>query len=225
MEMIKQALTTKAPVSKRGLIAIPKEDVGCGLSPLTEFLDYVVNYDNELMKEVDKLIARFHLGTVRTEMNNQPGAVIPRINKDGKIVGGSVLYFDYHTGYVLKAEKLTDHLYPWYCYDYYEDDNVLFGEHTLSGKPIAVVREEKTALLGMLTGLHLDWLAVGYGRKLTQKMIDKLYGKQAILFPDDSIDQEWEILFGSYVKVDKSFVSQDINKYIIDKVRDRIGLK
>lgn len=123
----------------------------------------------------------------------------------------------------MKTGKLSDHLYQWYCYDYYDDQDVLFGEHTLSFKPVAIVQEEKTALLGALADYPVDWLAIGHGRKLTKKMIDKLYGRQVILFPDSSIDQEWEILFGAYVKVDKSFVKNDINEYLIDRIKKKGG--
>lgn len=213
----KSILATKAPKEQRGIKEIQSEDIGLHYSSVTDYLDYIVGYDKDMMSAIDHLIERYHLGAVYETVDGHRGSVLPRIDKNGRIAGGSVIHYDVHSGGISKAGKLTDHLYQWYCYDYYEDNEVFFGEHTLSFKPVAIVQVEKTALFGTLAGYPLDWLAVGYDRKLTKKMIDKLHGRQVILFPDGSIDQEWDILFGDYVKVDKSFVDADINEYLINR--------
>ena len=200
----KSILATKAPKEKRGIKEIQSEDIGLHYSSVTDYLDAVVGYDKGMMSAIDRLIERYHLGATNEIVGEHRGSVLPRIDKNGRIAGGSVTHFDVSNGTVLKNSKLTDHLYQWYCYDYYKDDDVFFGEHTLRFMPVAVVREEKTALLGALADYPLHWLAVGYGRQLTRKMIDKLHGRQVVLFPDESVDQEWELLFGTDVKVDKS---------------------
>lgn len=219
----KSILATKAPKEQRGIKEIQPEDIGLHYSSVTDYLDAVVGYDKGMMSAIDRLIERYHLGATNEIVGEHRGSVLPRIDKNGRIAGGSVTHFDVSNGTVLKNSKLTDHLYQWYCYDYYKDDDVFFGEHTLRFMPVAVVREEKTALLGALADYPLHWLAVGYGRQLTRKMIDKLHGRQVILFPDESVDQEWELLFGTDVKVDKSFVKTDINRHLINRINKKGG--
>lgn len=219
----KSILSTKAPKEQRGIKEIQPEDIGLHYSSATDYLDYVAGYDKDMMSAIDHIIERYRLGAVYETVDGHRGSVLPRIDRKGRIMGGNVIHFDAHNGNVLKADNLTDHLYQWYCYDYYEDDDVFFGEHTLSFNPVAVVQEERTALLGTLAGYPVDWLAVGYGRKLTKKMIDKLHDRQVVIFPDSSTDQEWEILYGSYVKVDKSFVEKDIDEYLISRIMKKGG--
>ena len=154
-------------------------------------------------------------------MNGHYGTVLPRINRNNKVVGGSVQYFDTDSGSILQREPLVEHLYSWYCCDYYTDDEVFFGEHLLSGKPIAVVVEEKTALLGTLAEPSLDWLAVGGSYSLTSKMMNRLSGKRVILFPDGLCYDYWNEHFGARFKVDGGFTQRDINEYLIDKIKCR----
>lgn len=219
----KNILTTKAPNERRGILEIQSDDIGLRYSSVTDYLDYVVGYNKDMMNAIDHLIERYHLGAVYEEIDGHRGSVLLRIDKNGKITGGSVIHYDVQNGDVLKTGKLSNHLNQWYCYGYYDDQDVFFGEHTLSFRPVAIVQEEKTALLGALADYPVDWLAVGHGRELTKKMTDKLYGRQVVLFPDSSIEQEWEILFGAYVEVNKSFVENDMNEYLIDRIKKKGG--
>lgn len=223
MHDFKNILATKAPKEQCGVMEIQPDDIGLHYSSVTDYLDFVVGYDKYKLNAIDHLIERYRLGAVYEEVDGHRGTVLPRIDKNGKIAGGHVIHFDVHNGNAMKVTNLADHLYQWYCYDYYDDRDVYFGEHTSSFKPVAVVQEEKTALLGALADYPVDWIAVGHGRKLTKKMVDKLHGKQVILFPDGTTDQEWEILFGAYLKVDKSFVDTDINEYLINRIKKKGG--
>lgn len=171
------------------------------------------------MRKIDDLISRFHLGAVSTVINGHYGSVLPRINESGKVVGGEVIYFDVDNGSILRKDPITDHLYSWYCFDYYTDWEVFFGEHLLSGKPIAVVMEEKTALLGTLAEPLLDWIAVGNSYLLTDRMMNRLRGKRVILFPDGMAYDYWNGHFGIQFKVDNGFTQRDINEYLIDKIK------
>ena len=214
-------IATKAPLYKRLLIKIPKTDIGLHHSSITDYLDKVVNYDASMMRKIDELISRFHLGAVTTTLNGHYGSVLPHINERGNVVGGEVIYFDVGNGNILRQDPITDHLYNWYCFDYYTDNEVYFGEHLLSGKPVAVVTEEKTALLGTLAEPSIDWLAVGEGYNLTNGMMAKLIGKRVVLFPDDMSSDYWSKQFGKQFKVDCGFVNRDINRYLIDKIKCR----
>ena len=214
-------MATKAAPNERMLIEIPRGEIGNHHSSITDYLDKVVNYDTSMMRKIDELISRFHLGAVCTTLNGHYGSVLPRINERGNVVGGEVIYFDVDNGNILRQTPITDYLYNWYCFDYYTDKEVFFGEHLLSNKPVAIVIEEKTALLGTLAEPSIDWLAVGEGYNLTNGMMAKLVGMRVILFPDNMSCDYWSEQFGKQFGVDCGFVNRDINRYLIDKIKCR----
>ena len=218
---LKKISAAKAAPNDQMVIDIPKLDIGFHYSSLTDYLDKAVDYNPKMLSAIDDLIIQFHLGAVIKLVNGHHGTVLPRISRNNKVVGGSVLYFDTGSGAVLRREALVEHLYSWYCFDYYTDDEVFFGEHLLSNKPVAIVQEEKTALLGTLAEPAVDWLAVGEGCNLTNNMMSKLAGKRVVLFPDDISCDYWEEQFGARFKVDRGFVHRDINRYLIDKIKCR----
>lgn len=218
---LKCIMATKAPAYERMLIEISKTDIGLHYSSLTDYLDKLVNYDVSMMRKIDELIARFHMGAVNKTINGHYGSVLPRINERGMVVGGEVIYFDVDNGSTLRKDPITDDLYSWFCFDYYTDREVFFGEYLLSGKPIAVVMEEKTALLGSLAEPSLDWIAVGNTYLLTDRMMDRLRGKRVILFPDGMACDYWNEHFGARFKVDNGFTQRDINEYLIDRIKCR----
>lgn len=218
---LKCIMATKAPAYEQMLIEISKTDIGLHYSSLTDYLDKLVNYDVSMMRKIDELIARFHMGAVNKTINGHYGSVLPRINERGMVVGGEVIYFDVDNGSTLRKDPITDHLYSWFCFDYYTDREVFFGEYLLSGKPIAVVMEEKTALLGSLAEPSLDWIAVGNTYLLTDRMMDRLRGKRVILFPDGMACDYWNEHFGARFKVNNGFTQRDINEYLIDRIKCR----
>ena len=218
---LKKISAAKAAPNDQMVIDIPKLDIGFHYSSLTDYLDKAVDYNPKMLSAIDDLIIRFHLGAVIKLVNGHHGTVLPRISRNNKVVGGSVLYFDTGSGAVLRREALVEHLYSWYCFDYYTDDEVFFGEHLLSNKPVAIVQEEKTALLGTLAEPSIDWLAVGEGCNLTDDMMAKLEGKRVVLFPDDMNYDYWTEKFKGRFKVDNGFIQHDINEYLIDKIRSR----
>ena len=218
---LKGMSASKAAPNDRLLIEIPKQDIGCHYSSLTDYLDKMVGYDSRLLSAIDRLMMGFHLGAITKLVNGHYGTVLPRINRNNKVVGGSVQYIDTESGAVLQREPLVKHLYNWYCFDYYTDDEVFFGEHLLSNKSVAIVQEEKTALLGTLAEPAVDWLAVGESYNLTKGMMSKLAGRRVVLFPDDMSCDYWTEQFGKQFKVDCGFVNRDINRYLIDTIRGR----
>ena len=220
-DKLRRMMATKAPIHERLLIEISKAEISLHHSSLTDYLDKLVNYDASMMRKIDDLILRFHLGAVSTAINGHYGSVLPRINERGMVVGGEVIYFDVDNGNTLRQDPITDHLYSWYCFDYYTDREVFFGEHLLSSNPIAVVMEEKTALLGTLAEPSLDWIAVGNSYLLTDRMMNRLRGKRVILFPDSMAYDYWNEHFGGQFKVDNGFIKRDINEYLIDKIKCR----
>ena len=215
---LKQILATKASVCQRSFIEIPRDSVVPHHSSLSDYLDQVVKGDKKMLNRIDDLVMRYQLGAVSETMNNHFGSVLPRINKKGMIVGGNVIYYNAEDGTMLQKDELIDHLYSWYAFDYYTDPNVFFGEHLCRSRQVAIVQEEKTALLGALAYPNIDWLAVGVGNNLTDAMMKKFIGRLVILFPDDFSYEYWSEHFGSKFKVDDSFTHRDINQYLIDVI-------
>jgi hypothetical protein len=218
---LKQILSTKAPAYQRSLIEIPKDSFVPHYSSLTDYLDRVVGYEAKMLSKVDQLIIHYRLGAVMKIEGGHYGTVLPRINRKGMVVGGNVIYFNAKAGTVFYKETLINNLYSWYAFDYYVDPDVFFGEHLYLGRRIAVVQEEKTALLGTLAYPEIAWLAAGVGNNLTDGMMEKLKGRQVILFPDDFCFDYWSEHFGSKFKVDNSFVHRDINQYLIDFIHSQ----
>ena len=215
---LKQILATKAPAYQRSFIEIPRDSVVPRHSSLSDYMDKVVKYDNRMLNRIDDLVMRYRLGAVSETMNEHFGAVLPRINRNGMIVGGNVIYYNTEDGAMIQKDELIEHLYSWYAFDYFTDPNVFFGEHLWLGRQTIIVQEEKTALLGALAHPDFDWLAVGVGNNLTDAMMKKFIGRQVILFPDDFCFEYWSEHFGSKFKVDDSFIHRDINQYLIDMI-------
>ena len=218
---LKQILATKAPACERSFIEIPRDSFIPRHSSLSDYMDKLVNYDAKMLSRIDDLVMRYRLGATSKTMSEHFGTVLPRINKKGMIVGGSVIYYNAEDGTILQKDELVTHLYSWYAFDYYTDPNVFFGEHQCRGRQTAIVQEEKTAMIGALAYPEIDWLAVGVGNNLTDAMMKKFMGRQVILFPDDFCFDYWSEHFGSKFKVDDSFTHQDINQYLIDFIHNR----
>ena len=218
---LKQILATKAPAYQRSFIEIPRDSVVPRHSSLSDYLDQVVKGDKKMLNRIDNIVMRYRLGAIFKTMNEHFGTILPRINKKGMIVGGSVIYYNAEDGTILQKDELVTHLYSWYAFDYYTDPNVFFGEHQCRGRQTAIVQEEKTAMIGALAYPEIDWLAVGVGNNLTDAMMKKFMGRQVILFPDDFCFDYWSEHFGSKFKVDDSFTHCDINRYLIDFIHNR----
>ena len=102
---LNRILSTKAPAGERLLIELP-QNISCQHSSATDYLDAVVSYGSQMMKSVDNLMVSFRLGAVHKKLSGCRGAIMPRINCQGKIMDGSVLYFDVQSGKILYGEIL-----------------------------------------------------------------------------------------------------------------------
>ena len=202
---LKQILATKAPAYQRSLIEIPKDCFAPHHSSLTDYLDSVLGDSREMQNRIDNLVMRYRLGAVDKTKNEHFGTILPRINKKGMIVGGSVIYYNTDGGTIIEKDSLVAHLYS----------------HQYRGGQVVIVQEEKTALLGSLAFPDIDWLAVGVGNNLTGGMMKKLIGRQVVLYPDDFSCDFWREHYGKRFKVDESFIRSDINQYLIDFIHNQ----
>ena len=108
---LKQILATKAPAYQRSLIEIPKDCFAPHHSSLTDYLDSVLGDSREMQNRIDNLVMRYRLGAVDKTKNEHFGTILPRINKKGMIVGGSVIYYNTDGGTIIEKDSLVAHLY------------------------------------------------------------------------------------------------------------------
>lgn len=141
-----------------------------------------------------ELIRRYHIGTSK----HWPGStVFWQIDRKGKIRSGKIMLYNPGTGkrvkepfnhvtWVHKALKLPD----------FRLKQCLFGEHLLNdtGRKIAIVESEKTAILASVYIPSLIWLACGSLTGLTSKKCEALEGRTVtvILFPDLGAFEKWQ---------------------------------
>ena len=145
---LKRMSASKAAPNDRMLIEISKQDIGCHYSSLTDYLDKMAGYDSKLLSGIDRLMMGFHLGAVTKLVNGHYGTVLPRINRNNKVVGGSVQYFDTDSGAILQRESLVEHLYSWYCFDYYTDDEIEGSDNSprLTCTALTIIRMMRSSL-------------------------------------------------------------------------------
>lgn len=201
-------------------VPIPLEKIAFHYSSLTDYIDAALDYDKEGMNRVDAIIGSLHLGAVQTIEKEHYGTILPIIDRNGICVGGSVQFVDVSDGHIIRQETLMEHLDK--QIDYHINPDVPFGEHLLSGKQIAIVREEKTAILGMMAEQSIDWLAVGHGKELTQGMIDRLCGRRIVMFPGEKDYDHWRAISGSRFIISDTFVEKNLDEYLIERIKRNI---
>lgn len=224
-EELQRIMSVRAPSWQRSLIPVPLEHITPHHSSLTDYIDVSLGYDREAMNLMDDVIMRLNLGAVDVIEGGHYGTVLPYIDQGGHCVGGCVQFTNTETGHVTRCEPLTDFLYSWYAFDYYVNPHVFFGEHLLSGRPIAIVQDEKTAILGMMAEKSIDWLAVGHDRIITDAMVAKLRGRRVVMFTDDFNNDYWKEHYASHFVINDSFVEKDIDSYLIERIKNNLSEK
>ena len=131
---LKQILATKAPAYQRSLIEIPKDSFVTRHSSLTDYLDRVLGDSPKMLNRIDHLVMRYRLGATDEVKGEHYGTVLPRINRNGMIVGGNVIHFNVDDGSILNHDALVNHLYSWYAFDYYVNTCCMADRLSLSKK-------------------------------------------------------------------------------------------
>lgn len=201
-------------------VPFPLEEIAFHYSSLTDYIDAALDYDREGMNRVDAIIGSLHLGAVPVIENDHYGTILPIIDRNGICVGGSVQFVDVSDGHIIRHETLTEHLDK--KVEFHFNPDVLFGEHLLSGKQIAIVREERTAILGMMAEQSIDWLAVGHGKELTVTMTDRLRGKRIVMFPGEKDYDHWRAISGSRFIISETFIGKNLDAYLIERIKRNI---
>lgn len=132
------------------------------------------------------IILRYKVGT----SDKWPGATLLwHIDVKGRIRAGKIMLFNPDTGKRIRnSNSIT-----WIKIEGYQFKPCLFGEHLLtdSGRTVAIVESEKTAMIMSEIMPDFIWLASGGSDGLTDSKCAVLAGRDVILFPDTGKYEEW----------------------------------
>ncbi len=151
------------------------------------------------LEDVQSILQRYYIGTYKDGLT-----VFWQIDGRGKIRTGKIMRYDTQTGkrqtvrtWIENGETCelkTD----WMHKKIKKDFNLkqcFFGEHLLhkeTGKTIAVVEAEKTAVLCAIKFPEMIWLAVGAKGYLTDTKFQVFSGRRVFLFPDADAYSSWK---------------------------------
>lgn len=172
-------------------------------SSLTTLLDDFLGTDNFHSFDALKLYKV-------TALHDHDGARLWRCDIAGNPLNGQLVMFE--AGKIKEYLPITRNLWPyWNCR--YILQEAFFGGHLLSDttKPVAIVEDEITALLGSQLEKRFTWLAIGHGQNLTPSLLSQLVGYQVTLFPDDMASEFWGSMAEDFSNVLCSEMFTEIN--------------
>lgn len=172
-------------------------------SSLTAHLDKHLNF-----RQTEQVLDAYKIGSITDD-----GAVFWRLRADGQPVGGAVAVYD-EQGELKQWDDITQHIGNHVSSRYYAAP-CLFGMHLVGDKPIIIVPNELTALIGAGKQPQFTWLGVGHGQNLTDELLTQLTGHQVVLFPDSLCSEPWRELKLHYnMALNESFINSDIIEYL-----------
>ncbi|HMR85253.1 MAG TPA: DUF6371 domain-containing protein [Niabella sp.] len=150
------------------------------------FIKYLLSLFDE--QTVWGLIHYYNIGTSK----HWPGATIFwQADKDANIRSGKVMLYDPFTG--KRDKKRFTWTHTILNLPDFKLNQCLFGEHLIcSGKPIALVESEKTAIIASVYLPQFTWLATGGKDGLKPERLRVVKNKKIILFPDLNAFDEWQ---------------------------------
>lgn len=153
------------------------------------FVQYLLGVFGSQIAE--KLIEKYYIGT---STYWEGATIFWQIDGEGKIRTGKIMLYNPKTG---KRVKEPRNYISWMHNELpnYELNQCLFGEHLLkkeSGKPVAIVESEKTAIIASVFMKDYIWLACGGISNLIPERCKALKGRNVVLFPDLGAFDKWE---------------------------------
>ena len=147
------------------------------------FIDYLASiWDYEIAYY---LADKYNIGTSKYW---QGATVFWQVDLNGNIRSGKIMLYDASNGKRIK--KPYNHI-NWVHrvlkLDNFNLEQCYFGEHLLnedSGKPVAIVESEKTAIICSIYLPEFIWLACGSANNLNEVKTKVLKGRNVVLFPD-----------------------------------------
>ncbi len=160
------------------------------------FVQFLFDLFPDCSDEIQAVLKMYFVGTYSDNYGNHY-TCFPQIDRLNRVCKAKLISFNPATGKRLKGEYDTSSLPA--KLKLKEDFNykqIFFGEHLLgilkNPKPVAIVESEKTAIIASLCMPRFVWLATGSKQWLKVERLNRLDGRQTILYPDaDGFDQ-WQ---------------------------------
>lgn len=196
-------------IDKIEMLSSDGRDYSCA-SSLTTLLD---GYLGDCSPKTLEAVKVYKVGSLL----HADGAKFWRCNAAGEPLNGAVLLFG-DNGKPQEWLPITKTLWPFIGAQYALEE-AFFGGHLLGmehHKPVAVVADEVTALIGSQKYDKFTWIGIGHGANLTPSLLAQLSDRPAVLFPDSMSAEYWKPIAKDFdnVTVDESFTGSDINQYL-----------
>jgi hypothetical protein len=163
------------------------------------FIQFLSDLFRNNREAVQTVLQKYPIGTYKDGLT-----VFWQIDQNGKIRTGKIMRYDMQTGkrQIVRTwiengethELKTDWIHTKIKKDF-KLKQCYFGEHLLkkeSGKTIAIVEAEKTALICAIRFPEMLWLAIGAKGYLTDERLQIFRDRKIILFPDADAYSDWK---------------------------------
>ncbi len=154
------------------------------------FVQFLFDLFPDCSEEIQAVLKMYFVGTY------EDYCCFPQIDRLNRVCKAKLIKFNRGSGKRLKGEfdtsSLKTKLKLKADFNYKQ---IFFGEHLLRSdalRPVAIVEAEKTAIVASLCFPEYIWLATGSKQWLKPERLQRLDGRQIILYPDaDGFDQ-WQ---------------------------------
>jgi hypothetical protein len=163
----------------------------------------------------DQLEGKYFIGTSKKW---QGATVFWQIDTQGKVRTGKIMLYSPTTG---KRGKEFTYVHKEIKQPEFVLNQCFFGEHLLSesGKPVAIVESEKTAIIASYFYPQFVWLASGGIDGLTAEKWKVLKGRTVTLFPDLKAFDKWEAKAQELSKIATVSVSEYLEQIATEAER------
>lgn len=162
-----------------------------------------------------QLVSKYFIGTSKKW---QGATVFWQIDTQGKVRTGKIMLYSPTTG---KRGKEFTYAHKEIKQPEFVLNQCFFGEHLLSesGKPVAIVESEKTAIIASYFYPKFVWLASGGIEGLTAEKWKVLKGRTVTLFPDLKAFDKWKTKAQELSKIAKVTVSEYLEQIATEAER------
>jgi hypothetical protein len=154
------------------------------------FVQFLFDLFPDCSEEIQAVLKMYFVGTY------EDYTCFPQIDRLNRVCKAKLIKFNRATGKRLKGEFDTSSLKT--KLKLKEDFNykqIFFGEHLLRRgdvRPVAIVEAEKTAIIAHLCFPEFVWLGCNSKTWLKSERLEKLDGRQIILYPDADGFELWQ---------------------------------
>ncbi len=154
------------------------------------FVQFLLNLFPDCSEEINSVLKMYFVGTY------QDYTCFPGIDRQMRICRAKLIRFNPATGKRLKGDYDTSSLVrKLKLKENFQYKQIFFGEHLLPkypNKPVAIVEAEKTAIIASLCFPEFIWLGSNSKTWLDAERLQRLDGRQIILYPDADGFNLWQ---------------------------------